>query len=54
MCLPQTWTAEVAWEASAFPQGWGSTPEDGAAQHSASMLKPMCPGTLGQLFSTED
>lgn len=54
MSLPQTWTAEVSWEAGASPEGWGSTPEDGAAQHSASMLKPLCPGTLGQLLSTGD
>lgn len=52
--LPQLMTAEVSWEADAFPQGQGRTPENGAAQYPGSMWKIPCPRTLGQLLSTED
>lgn len=52
--LPQPMTAEVSWEAGAFPQGQGRTPENGAAQYSGSMWKIPFPRTLGQLLSTED
>lgn len=44
--LPQLMTAEVSWEADAFPQGQGRTPENGAAQYSGSMWKIPCPRTL--------